>query len=234
MAILIIRPLAEAGETAKKLEQRGHKALIAPVMTITPCPWHPPEWDAVSAVIITSGNAVEALKRGVAPAAALWQKPLYVVGERTAMLAKACGFKQLMGVALQSAQLAEMVQEKPPPSGKSIVHLTSPHRHDRFYQPLAAAGYRIEPCVVYHAQAVRHFAPAIDTALAQGQVTAVLFYSARSAMLFQHMMATKPLPPLAVCISPPVAAACAAYPWQTITTAATPTEAAMLACLEIG
>ena len=82
MHVLITRPRAEAAVLARELEARGHEVLVEPLLTIAPVADVIPALDDVQAILLTSANAVPAL-RGTNP-----RLPVFVVGEATARAAR--------------------------------------------------------------------------------------------------------------------------------------------------
>ena len=66
MHILITRPRADAAVLAQQLEARGHRVMVEPLLTIVPLPDSVPALDGVQAILLTSANAVPAL-RGTDP-----------------------------------------------------------------------------------------------------------------------------------------------------------------------
>lgn len=78
MLVLVTRPREQSADTVEALEALGHEALVDPLLAIRPLDPGPIDFDPADAVIVTSANAVQAL-RAVPPSL-----PIYAVGESTA------------------------------------------------------------------------------------------------------------------------------------------------------
>jgi uroporphyrinogen-III synthase len=66
------------------------------------------------------------------------------------------------------------------PAEGSLLHLTSKHAHDAFYEALKKDGYKITVRHVYHAEESKKLQEATVAALQKGEIRGVLFYSART------------------------------------------------------
>jgi uroporphyrinogen-III synthase len=56
--LLITRAEDDAQHTAQKVEELGYSTLIDSMLRIFPQEWKEPEWDKISAIIVTSQNAL--------------------------------------------------------------------------------------------------------------------------------------------------------------------------------
>ena len=98
MRLLITRPQPDADELAAELERRGHRCLVAPLMTIVPTVSDLP-LGGVQALLLTSRNGVRAL----AAASARRDVPVLAVGPGTAAAAEDAGFSVEAGAGDVSA-----------------------------------------------------------------------------------------------------------------------------------
>ena len=111
MRVLITRPEREATALATALGQRGHVAVIAPLFRLDFL--HPPAGFAAAlgacqAVLLTSANGARAL----AEASEQRSKPIFAVGDTTAVTAEGLGFTSVWSASGDSAALAELVRER--------------------------------------------------------------------------------------------------------------------------
>jgi uroporphyrinogen-III synthase len=225
--IIITRPLDHGLETAQRVRSLGFTPLPDPVLVIRRQEWTAPDWTAFTALLITSGNALAALIGRDVPK----DKPLFVVGEKTAAAAKAAGFQKIVGVAEKSADLPNLIPQALPKG--LLLHLTSEDAHTGFQKELETAGYPITQLIVYKAWPVEELSAATRQALLENRVEGALFYSARSATVFLHLLtrhglewATQHMQ--AFCLSQAVADAASAATWKKIHIAASPTENSLL------
>ena len=64
MRILVTRPWDDAREISRKSEERGHRVICAPLLTIEFFDGPEISLDGVQAILATSANGVRALVRG--------------------------------------------------------------------------------------------------------------------------------------------------------------------------
>jgi uroporphyrinogen-III synthase len=122
------------------------------------------------------------------------------------------------------------------PQDGSLLHLTSEHAHDAFYEALRDDGYTVMVRHVYHAEEAKKLQDETLGALKKGEIDGVLFYSARTASIFQQLIQRHHVSDAlknvqAVCLSPAVAAACDGALWKAIHAADAPTHEGLMDCL---
>jgi uroporphyrinogen-III synthase len=186
MRLLVTRPLAEAERTAAALQQRGHDALIAPVLTIAPvadATFDPTLFDAI---VMTSGNAARALMSHpvLHRAQAL---PVFAVGGRTAQAARDAGFSDVTSAEGAAADLLALVRgrfSQGTGPGARLVYLAGSDRSRDLAAELGTDGIRVETLVVYRADAAVRLPDAAAQAIRTGTAQGVLHYSRRSTVIF--------------------------------------------------
>ncbi len=230
--ILITRAIEHAAATQKDVEALGASTLLDPMMDIQPITGVEPISATTSALIITSRNALVGIK-ALENAETL---PMFIVGKETAALFKAAGFKNIAATAEQSADLPRLIKASVQPNAGALLHITSEHAHTEFYEPLLDAGFGIDQRLVYTANAVKQFDAATLNALEQSKLAGVLFYSARTADIFNTLITaaglqgnTKRL--RAFCLSDSIAASLDKTAWKSVFVAKSPTHQAMMDCL---
>lgn len=231
MLVIVTRPRAQSERTAELLRKAGHRAIIDPVLEITPLSPPPLPQAKVAALAITSANAAHALTS--LPS----HLPVFAVGEATA-----AAVERTCGRAPQVAQgdgraLGRLIEATLPATEGEIVHLAGREVRDGLGELLAAAGYVYRRLTVYEASPTGGMAPEAVEALRQGRVDAVLLYSPRSARLWADKVRASGLDSslgcvVSVCLSPAVAAELQGLDQAAVRVAATPDQAALLRCLE--
>jgi uroporphyrinogen-III synthase len=248
MRVLVTRAAGDAARTAARLAERGHEALLAPVLSIEPTGDTPPAgpWDGA---ILTSAHAVPALadllaepsaghsanilpEQGAEPPAG---RPVFVVGGRTAAAARAAGLPPVHVAEGEAASLARLVAAGlPPPS--VLLHVAGRHRKPEPEATLRDAGYPVLVWETYEAREASALPDAAADALRTGKLDAVLHYSRRSAECFVRLteeagLAAQARSIIHLCLSADVA-----LPFRkggfTVAVAAVPGEAALLALLD--
>jgi uroporphyrinogen-III synthase len=176
MRILVTRPEADAQRTAARLVERGHAAVLAPVTVIVPTNAPPPSdpWDAI---LLTSANAVPALRQ-----LSIGARPVFAVGPRTAAAARAAGITDLREAEGEARALAALVREMLP-AGSRLLHAAAQDRKDEPERSLRIAGFSVLVWETYRAKPVEELPEALVDGLRTGRIDAALHFSRRSASL---------------------------------------------------
>ena len=109
ISVLITRPAQTAADMAQRLDDLGYSSLHAPVLAFEAIANNAAEEaESYDALIITSQNAIHALK----PNAALHDIPVFCVGERTKARAVEYGFKQCIAAQGNVQDLCTLIAEQ--------------------------------------------------------------------------------------------------------------------------
>jgi uroporphyrinogen-III synthase len=208
MKLLVLRPQPGADETAARARALGLEPVVAPLFTVLPLAWTPPDPAGFDAVMLTSASAARQAATGLAAFRAL---PCYAVGEATAAAAGEAGFGDVRvgpddGKALLLMMAEDEVRTVFHPCGED--HLAIGH-------PEIA----ITRMPVYAARAADRLPVAAEDMLA-------LLHSPRAAALFAGLAGDKSRIRVAA-ISPRTARA-AGEGWQSVAVAPRPRDQALL------
>ena len=233
MHVLITRPRANAAVLAQKLEARGHRVMVEPLLTIAPVVGGVPALDGVQAILLTSANAAPAL-RGTNP-----RLPVFVVGEATARAARERGSEEVHVAAGDAASLARLVVERCHPSEGILLHLCGAEVRPGLAEPLAAAGFALRRQVVYRAVPASSLSAQAIAAIRRRAIDAVLLLSPRTASVLVGLLAGHELAGClgrteAICLSAAVAEPCRRLQWKAVRIAARPEVGSLLGQLEGG
>jgi uroporphyrinogen-III synthase len=187
--ILITRPEPEATDTAVLCTKLGFDSLISPLTSIN--------YLSVSAVPKTKGiilTSPHALHDAIIPLLDA-SSVFYVVGQRAAHKASACGFT----VALVSNTVRELIALLPP--AHSMAYLSGEHITHEFPSSL------VTRIITYQAIATRTLTNKAKLALCSPTPPVVLFASTRNVSIFATLVSSiVPLHGLAaLCLSPAIA-----------------------------
>jgi len=232
--ILITRAIEHALPTQKDVQALGCDTLIDALLTIAPITNDEPISATTGALIITSRNALQGLKS----LKNIDELPLFVVGKETAALCNTAGFKKIIAVAEQSADLPRLIKLAQSPHAGALLHVTSQHAHTDFYDALLDAGFGIEQRLVYAADAATAFNTETLKALQDGKLWGVMFYSARTAEIFNTLAAStgvaQNLSNLhALCMSNAIAGTLDKNAWKSVVIAQSPTHASLMDTLRV-
>lgn len=233
MRLLLTRPREDSERLAEKLEAAGHEVLIEPVFDIRPALDAPLDLDGVQALLFTSANGV----RAFALRSPRRDLRVLAVGDATAAAAREFGFAQVESAGGNVEDLARLARERLAPAAGALLHVCGSAVAGDLAGELAADGFTVRRAVLYEAVPIAALSDATATALREGQVDAVLFFSPRTAAVFTDLVKAAGLEPAcsrvaAIGLSAAVDAAAAGLPWKVRESATEPTEAALLAAVE--
>ncbi len=231
MRVLITRPEADGAALAAELGERGHQALIQPLLAIVPTGTDV-DLAGVQAVLATSANGVRAL----AAATARRHVPLYAVGDTSAAAARACGFTDVASAGGDVAALVAVVAAALRPDRGRLLHVAGADVASDLAAMLRAEGFAVDRVVLYRAIAAAALEPAIADEFLAARIDAVLFFSPRTARTFAKLASVAGVVPAlgataAICLSRAVAAEIEALRWRTVKIADRPDRTALIAAL---
>jgi uroporphyrinogen-III synthase len=248
--LLVTRPEPDAERTAAALRHAGHQVDLAALLrieTIADAQLGTGPW---SALAVTSANALRAIASHPRRAD-LEGLRVFAVGRRTAAAARAAGFADVVAaggdVQAMAQRLREWAQGEQGEHGEQdesngeqegrerdpLLYLAGQDRSGDLAGDLAAAGHRVRTVAVYRAIKADRFPPAIDAALAAGQIEGVLHFSRRSAEAYVDCaraaaLLERALVPVHYCVSRQIAEPLAAAGAKDVRIAAVPHERALI------
>jgi uroporphyrinogen-III synthase len=229
MRVLVTRPIEDANETAMLLKQRGHEALVAPMLTVIFHEGAQIDLHGVQAILATSANGVRALSRRTSRR----DLPLFAVGRQTARAAGEAGFKFVRSADGDAAALAQAVPFWTSAEKGPLLHASGVEGENRLAMALSASGYTVRTEYLYEVRAATELTAKVREALTAGLLDAVLLFSPRSARIFADCVDKANLTTAArrligVCISEAAAAELAPLALQEIRIAKLPNLESML------
>ena len=227
--VLVTRPQPAAAATAKRLTDLGRTPLVVPLLEIAPRAASLPDPTRLQAVLATSANAIPAL-------AACHARPLLTVGDATADIARAAGFRTVFSAGSDAAGLAELAARCCRPAGPPLLLARGAGQGRPLAQTLRAHGFRVIQRVVYAVRTAASLPAPLRIALDQGAIATALFFSPATAVAFVRLVrAERPVIDVssieALAISPAAAAALSPLPWRRIRVASRPNQDELLALL---
>jgi len=208
MKILVLRPQPGADETAARARALGLEPVVAPLFSVRPLAWTPPDPAGFDAVMLTSASAARQASDGLAPFRHL---PCYAVGEATATAAAEAGFADIRVGPDDGSSLLLMMAEA---EVRAVFHPCG-----RDHLALDLPGVAITRVPVYAAESAERLPVPAGGMLA-------LLHSPRAAALFAGLAGDKSRVRIAA-ISARTARA-AGIGWQEVAIAPQPRDAALL------
>lgn len=192
--------------------------MVAPLFTVRPLAWEPPDPSRFDAVMMTSANAA---RQGGPGLASYRHLPVYAVGEATAAAARHAGFQvATIGDSDAAALLTGIARS----GNRRLLHLRGSDQGR-----ITPGELHVSEVPVYAFDAARHLHPEAAAACLAGAVAAV--HSPRAAARLGELLDTADIPRdrvFLVAISPATARAAGAG-WRGVVASPVPTDTAMLA-----
>ncbi|MES2096472.1 MAG: uroporphyrinogen-III synthase [Pseudomonadota bacterium] len=210
-AVAVLRPEPGNAATAGRLEAIGVSAIRLPLFAVRPLDWSVPDPARFDALVLTSANAARLGGPGLARLAAL---PAYVVGEATALAARAAGLTVAMTGDSDGAALVAAAADV-----KRGLLLSGRERM------LDAGGIIAEAIAVYASDML----PVADADVNALTDAVVLLHSARAARRLSDLIDPARRRTIRVAALSPAIASAAGSGWESLQPARTPTDDALLA-----
>jgi uroporphyrinogen-III synthase len=181
--ILITRPENEAESFAREVEAAGFIPLIEPLLNIVPLDYKKPESTDYEGLIFTSANAV----RVFGCPSGFANMTVFCVGEHTASAVREVGYSQITSGQDDGVELAALIAGTAK-VGAQLLHIRGEHTAVFLEDILLKGGITVEVLTVYTARAVERFSPQCRAALENEVLTAVTFFSKRTAENFLSLI----------------------------------------------
>ncbi|HSS12789.1 MAG TPA: uroporphyrinogen-III synthase [Rhizomicrobium sp.] len=222
------RPLEDGKEIARLLAQRGHQAVLAPLLEPRFLDGPPVELENVQALLASSANGIRAFVRR----SARRDLPVFAVGPQTAKEAQDAGFVDVRSADGDAKALAEATRRWASPEGV-LLHVCAEDAPGALAESLAADGFSVRRSALYAIEPARHLPPHAEIALRQEALDGVMFFSPRTARIFGALAHSLPTQRLTgFCISSATAQALTQSRFARILVAARPNQDEMLALVE--
>ena len=229
LQVWVTRAEPGASATAALLDAVGHAPLIAPLLRVVPLPAPPDPPPADAALAFTSANAVRAFVALYGPREA----KAFAVGDATAEAARHGGFTHVASAQGDVAALAADIAAAPPDG--MLLHPCALAAAGDLSGALAPAGVTVRALPLYRTDPTPVLPPAVDAALAEGVLDAVLLHSPRAARALAGLVGGRSRAALSRVRAVGLSAACLApldgLAFAALEAAAAPNEAALLARL---
>ncbi|MGA0533763.1 uroporphyrinogen-III synthase [Hansschlegelia sp. KR7-227] len=181
MDVLVLRPERAATRTADGLAKLGHRAVLAPVLTIEDLE-SPIPAGRFDAVLATSANGLRKLARRP-EMAALGSLPLIAVGDRTAAAGHEAGFTVVHVADGDGRALVAEARARFAP-GARFLHAAGADRAFDVAGALARDGFATEVVELYAATPATTLPLSAAAGLRAGSIGAALHHSRRIAETF--------------------------------------------------
>jgi uroporphyrinogen-III synthase len=229
--LLVTRPEPDNERTSALLRQRGHEAVLAPLLHMEAVQTNLGEGPWV-ALVITSINAARAI--AAHPQFARLKKlPLFAVGGRSADAARMAGFVNVVIAGGDARDLVRLISERLPHTDLPLLYLAGEDRAADIAADLAPQGLVVHTVAIYRAAKATSFPPETHAALAAETIDGVLHFSRRSVETYLDCarasdLLAESLAPSHYCLSQQVAEPLVAAGAKKIRIAARPHETALL------
>jgi uroporphyrinogen-III synthase len=194
MHLIVTRPQPDAEELQRKLEVRGHRTLIAPLLDIRMGAQRPIPNRPYQAVLITSANGARALMDHPAQQR-LTRMPALAVGPQSRAAAQAAGFTSVRVAAGDVASIAAETAKELEPSRGPLLYVSGEETSGDLEGVLKKSGFEVDRVIMYAAVPARELPAGVAGAIRRRAADGVLLYSRRTAMVWVKCIAVAGLGP---------------------------------------
>jgi uroporphyrinogen-III synthase len=186
MRILIPRPEPDAARQAEKVARLGHEPVVAPLIDIEFLDGVPLDLRGADALIVTSRNALRALRQNPQRNDAL-QLPLYVVGQGTAKEAARLGFNKITAGPGTGAELAGLIARERN-GGGTLLHLSGETTAFDLKAALEAEGFGVRQAILYRSVQAKVLPADVAAMIEAGRLDGVILMSPLTATTFTRLV----------------------------------------------
>lgn len=183
MRILVTRPRADCEDMTRVLAAAGHDVFVSPMLEIELKPPGEIGEDGLTAIVITSQNALRWLAKSP-QLPRLSNVQLFAVGPRTGELARELGFQRIIEGPGTGAELADIILASDLPKEGRIVHLAGETLAFDMASSLCGAGYQAETFECYRSVPAKSFTAEVEKAIRENSIDLVTLLSPRTAKTF--------------------------------------------------
>lgn len=187
MAVLLTRPAPDNEKTAAALAARGFQALLSPTLRFEAMPFYDDHGAAYDGVILTSANAVRAL-RDHEFSSRLIDLPSFAVGEHTAEVARQAGFTNIISAKGDAGVLRDVIAKSAASGiikkGATLCYIAGADLARDLAAELGQLGFTVITHTAYRMIPVETLPRATVEVFRAGGIEAVLHFSRRSARAF--------------------------------------------------
>lgn len=223
-SVLVTRPQPAADELADKLRREGFEVYLAPMTEYVEINTNLPDLGDYEALVFTSAQGVNLFAQKHPERVPI----VFAVGEATAQAAGKAGFHRVYSADGDGADIAALIRSKKSDLHlKKILHLCGEDTAQDLSAGLQADGIKVDRVPIYKARFLEALPEDVGRALAEGDVSTVTLFSARTAANFTRLLQHEDLKGIsadmeAVCISDRVAAEIRGLPWRVVRIARNP------------
>jgi uroporphyrinogen-III synthase len=221
MHILNTRPKESSDSLTKQLEHLGHQVMSEPLIQILPLnrtEVHHSLTPFFDNVITTSQQAIRCLANLIEAR----DFNLWCVGLESAKVAKEAGFTHVHTADGSGEDLLKkFLQTIRKPIENPIIHLSGDVIRVDIVQALINNGLPARRVIVYKTEEAESLSPDVQNALKKGKIDTVLFYSPRTAHIFEKLCKAAKIDHCctnlsAVCLSEAIKNELLDLPWKNI------------------
>jgi uroporphyrinogen-III synthase len=223
-SVLVTRPQPAADELAEKLRREGFEVYLAPMTEYVDTEAAVPDLNGYQGIVFTSAQAVNLFAQDHAERSPV----VFAVGDATAQAASKAGFHRVYSANGSGDDVAGLIRSKKNDLHiRRVLHLCGEDTAQDLGPALISDGISVDRVPIYKARFMDELPADVGRALAEGDVSTVTLFSARTAANFARLLQQRDLKGVsadleAVCLSDRVAAEIRELPWRSIRVAKNP------------
>ena len=217
--------MPESEALGQKLSVLGLDVIIDPLMAVNSISLIDCVLEKYQALVFTSVNGLRSFYEQFG----VIDKPLFVVGNKTANIAKTLGFTDIQSADGDVKKLAELLKSTLSNRDGPFLYLSAKHVSYDLVELLMDSALHVDRYIIYDIISAKTLNQGSISALENQTIDYIPFYSKRSALIFIEMIENNNLQHClssitALCLSTRVAGALNPTVWNDIMTAENPRE----------
>jgi uroporphyrinogen-III synthase len=192
MHLLVTRPQPDAEDLQRKLEVKGFRVSVAPLLDIRTGPQRAIPNRPYQAVLITSANGVRALAQHPARDRLLG-RVAYAVGPQSRVAATATGFSKVVEAGGDVTAIIKKVESELEPRRGPLLYLSGEETSGDLEAVLQGRGFEVDRVIMYSAFPAFHLPPSVSAMIKRRAIDGVLLYSRRTAKVWRKCIAADDL-----------------------------------------
>jgi uroporphyrinogen-III synthase len=194
MHLLVTRPQPDAEDLQRKLEIKGFRITVAPLLDIRMGAQRSIPSRSYQAVVITSANGARALAQHPARHR-LAGKVAYAVGPQSRAAAAAAGFEKVVEADGDVNAVIRKLESQLEPRHGPILYLSGEETSGDVEAVLQRRGFEVDRVIMYAAVPATHLAPPVTAMIRRRAIDGVLLYSRRTAKVWRKCILADGLEP---------------------------------------
>lgn len=190
MRLLLTRAKQDSDSLAAKLIEKGHTAVISPLLEISYLRVCGVPSKDIQAIVATSRHGLIGLSQ-IPELRTLTTRPLFVVGKSTEKVGAKLGYEKIFLADGRASDLIGLISKTCGPEKGAVLYPRGSHISFDLKQELQSSGFQVISPTVYDSRAVGNLTDEVWNELQTGTLGGVVLLSPRTARIYSELIITQ-------------------------------------------